>query len=93
MRVLPAALLAALLELSPDARIHGLYQVVEAPHGHVAVMRTSGTNHEGGPFESLYVMLLFYPAGRPTLAELHELEDLERVVTRLVELGSPDAGA
>ncbi|MGH7790402.1 MAG: nuclear transport factor 2 family protein, partial [Candidatus Binatia bacterium] len=76
----------ALLELTPDAQIGDLYQVVDAAHGRVAVTRVSGTNREGGPFEILYVVVLRYRAGRLAVLEFHDLEDLDQVVARCTGL-------
>jgi len=86
------ASLAALIELSPDVRVGDLYQVVDAPHGRVSVARASGTNREGGPFETLYVLLLRYRAGRLARLEFHELENLDQVVARFAAIDPLPAG-
>lgn len=85
------ASLTALLGLSSDARVCDLYQVVDAPHGRVAVARASGTNREGGEWEICYVVLLRYRAGLLAVVEFHELEDLDRVVERFAAWDSADA--
>jgi ketosteroid isomerase-like protein len=84
------ASLAALWELSRDGRIDQLYELVVAPHGRVAVNRTSGTNAEGGELESVYVALVQFQGGPITGIELFELEDLDVARARFEEL-RPDS--
>jgi hypothetical protein len=80
------AYLAALFELSPDATIEALHFIGVEDHGYLAFARTSGTLTEGGEFESLFVLFVHYPGGRPIAAELFELEDLDVARRRFEEL-------
>jgi hypothetical protein len=48
----------------------------------------SGTNAEGGEFESFSVRLWLYRDQRVVQVELFELDDLDRALARFAELGS-----
>ncbi len=54
------ASVAAAYGLAPDLRVDPLYTAATAAHGRVALARASGTNTEGGAFESLYTVLVRY---------------------------------
>jgi ketosteroid isomerase-like protein len=75
--------LSAFFGLSADARIDMLYEVARAPHGHVTVCRTWGTNAEGGDFETPFVMLLHFRGGLVAGLERFELEELGAALARL----------
>ncbi|MDX2167876.1 MAG: nuclear transport factor 2 family protein, partial [Deltaproteobacteria bacterium] len=83
-----SAALAAVWELSPDARLEGLYEIARAPHGRLGVDRTVGSNRTGGEFESVYVSLVHVIDGRLAAVELFEPEHLDAARARFAALGA-----
>jgi hypothetical protein len=76
------ASVAAYYELSPDARFEVLHYASIAPHGFVGLNRWSGTNTEGGGFESVFVGLSLCRGERVCRVELFEPDDLETALAR-----------
>ncbi len=80
------ASVAAVFELSPDARWDVLYYLAAAPHGFVSVNRMSGTNAEGGDFESPFVALLLRRDDRFEAGEMFEIDHLDAALASFEEL-------
>jgi ketosteroid isomerase-like protein len=55
-------------------------------HGRVVVLRRDGTVQDGGPFESVTVVLETTRDGRMTRHEMFDIEDLDRALARFAEL-------
>jgi ketosteroid isomerase-like protein len=86
------ASVAAAHELSPDMRMDAVYSAAAERHGRLALVRVSGTNREGGAFESFYFVLTRYRDEKVAGFEFYEPEDLERALARFEEL-RPGANA
>ena len=67
-------------------RVDELYQVAVAEHGRVTVGCMSGTNTEGGEFESFFVRLWLYRDQQVARVELFELDQLDAVLARFAGL-------
>ncbi len=80
------ASLAAVFEQSPDAIIEGLCPVAAERHGAIAVAHWFGHLAGGGEFESVFVQLGRYEAGRLAGVEIFEIDDLDRARARFEEL-------
>jgi ketosteroid isomerase-like protein len=80
------ATLAVLFESSPDVSTETLYYVADEPHASLNVGRMFGTLEDGGAFESIFVRLARFRAGRFAEVELFELEDLDRARARFESL-------
>jgi len=80
------ASLSALWALSPDARLELLHLIELAPHGTLIMVRMSGTNVEGGDWESLYLNVNIFDGDQPISSELFEPEDLDAARARFEEL-------
>ena len=81
------AAVSAAFELSPDARWDTLYRVAEGPHGFVNVNLMSGTNTEGGEFESPFVAVYHFRGDRLRAGEMFEIDALDAALARFQALG------
>ncbi len=80
------ASVAAAYGLAPDLRVDPLYTAATAAHGRVALARASGTNTEGGAFESFYAVLVRYRDDQVAGYEFFEPEHLDQALARLEAL-------
>ena len=78
--------LAAVFELSPDARLEDLYTVAVRADARVSLSRWWGTNRAGGAFEIMMAAMACYRDGRLAGIEIWEPEDLDAAVARFEEL-------
>lgn len=72
----------ALLDLSPELKIHPLCFHRSTDRGSVIFARTSGLNAEGGEFESFYLAVFFVRDGEVARLEFYEPEDLDTALER-----------
>ncbi|HJQ82991.1 MAG TPA: nuclear transport factor 2 family protein [Candidatus Binatia bacterium] len=80
------AWLTPLFEQSPDAFFESMYQLATGGHGTLDVAHTIGTLADGGPFESIWVMVTVFRDERIVRVEVFEPEDLEIARARFEEL-------
>ena len=80
------ASIAVAYELAPDLRIDVLHGVATAAHGRVLLVRASGTNTEGGAFESIYLALVRYRDEKVAAYEFFEPEHLDAALARFEAL-------
>ena len=81
---------AALYEESPDLCVDTLYYVALAPHGSLALARSSGSLVDGGAVESIFLRLSHYRDGRLASVELFEPEALDAARARFEALRLAD---
>ena len=77
---------AVLWDLAPDAHLEGRSVLALEHHGSVSVVRTLGTNSEGGAFELYYLIVTTVARGRVTRLERFELDAADAALARLAEL-------
>jgi ketosteroid isomerase-like protein/tetratricopeptide (TPR) repeat protein len=84
--------LAAVFELSPDARWDTRYRIADGPHGFLDLNCMWGTNAEGGDFESPFIALQLYRGGRLHDGEMFEVDHFDEALARFEAL-RPDPHA
>jgi class 3 adenylate cyclase len=80
------ASVVAAYELSSDSRLDMLFAAAEERHGRLDLVRVSGTNTEGGAFESFHFVLAHFRGEWVAGFEAYEPEEIERALARLEAL-------
>jgi hypothetical protein len=80
------ASLEALYELTLDVTVQPLWTAANAAYGRVEVLRTTGTNREGGEFETIFISVTTNCGDKLAAFEYFEPEDLDRALARFEEL-------
>jgi hypothetical protein len=80
------ASLSALAQLSSDARIGILYPLCDAPSVKLSMARVSGTNREGGAFETFHLLLRVFRDGQIAGVELFDAGDRANAEARFLAL-------
>jgi hypothetical protein len=78
--------LRAVGDLAPGSGVEFVRLLSWDAHGIVTIAHRTGTDIEGGTFESLMVLLETVEGGRITRMEYYDVEDLDRAVARFAQL-------